>query len=1006
MHMVAKVQSQIFISYARADDEAFVERLHRDLETAGLVVWWDRDTMASRGRTFLQEIRDAIETVDRVIAVIGPGAIRSEYVRYEWEHALLFAKGLLPILRLGDYSLVPSELLPEDDHGLAATDLGSLHCPDFRAERPYEEALKELVAIIRQPVASLGAYDGTPALPPYFLPRRDDLQRLKEKVLADVLRPTVITSAKQIVAIQGMGGIGKSVLAAAFARAINTRRVMADGILWLSAGRDATKLTLLDNMKAIGTAFGGAEKEYLDEASARRHLPKVLENKTCLIILDDVWSMEQVEPFRDSIGPRCRLLITTRDGSLVTTLEAQEQRVDVLSDEQALALLADWSGQIPDALPEGARRVAEECGNLPFALALCGAMARDGTPWPDLLDALHEADLTFIEARLPRYEFPNVLRAIRASVDMLARTAAAAVGRYHELAVFPSDAAVPEAAVLTLWCRAEGFSERNARKLLTALGRKALLTVQGESPDRRVSLHDLQHDYLRAVAGDGISTLHGILVDAYRLQCPGGWASGTNDGYFFDHLRDHLLEAGLVGELCQLLLDLAWLERKATIGLVFDLPRDYAVCLRACPADDPRRRNIRLLEQAIRNDINFIARHPSTVFQCLWNNGWWYDCDEAKNHLALPEEGWPRMRPPWEQDEPRLSTLLERWRIEKEALQTGFVWLRSLRPPPWPLGNSQIACMFPIRDRQPSPRVFDTRPRSQFPDEVNNVVISSDGTRIVSGAADNTIRIWDVQTGKEINCLFGHGGGVNGVAFSPDGGRIVSGADDTTIRIWDAKSGAELACLRGHAWRVYSVAISPDGAYIVSCSRDGTIRLWNAEPSKELAVPQEMGMPSSQIRCIGISPVGMVVVGVHFWDNRLLVFDGNTGRLAARLPGPEIGNANQIEFSPGGSVIVEFSEDTCFYGGDPLTFRGSVPEPIRALGLNLAKPRDYPWAARRRGSETVVERFDDGREVAWFPLPLEEIATHPSGHTWAGSGFDGVYVAIITLEGDLGVIPP
>src|SRR5512132_1072216 len=106
--MVAKVQPRVFISYARSDDELFVERLHRDLEAAGIYVWWDRDTMASRGRTFLQEIRDAIEAVDRVVAVIGPGAIHSDYVRYEWEHALLFAKGLVPILRLGDYGLVPS----------------------------------------------------------------------------------------------------------------------------------------------------------------------------------------------------------------------------------------------------------------------------------------------------------------------------------------------------------------------------------------------------------------------------------------------------------------------------------------------------------------------------------------------------------------------------------------------------------------------------------------------------------------------------------------------------------------------------------------------------------------------------------------------------------------------------------------------------------------------------------------------------------------------------------
>ena len=195
-------------------------------------------------------------------------------------------------------------------------------------------------------------------------PGGDDLRRLKETVLADVLRRTVITSAKQTAALQGMGGIGKSVLAAAFGRAINTRRAMGDGILWLTAGQDATKLTLLTNIKAVETAFGDADAHYVDEVSAQKRLPDVLADKVCLIILDDVWSIEQVEPFRNALRPRCRLLVTTRDGSLVTALGAEEHRVDVLSEEQALALLAEWSGEVRETLAEGARQVVEGCGNL------------------------------------------------------------------------------------------------------------------------------------------------------------------------------------------------------------------------------------------------------------------------------------------------------------------------------------------------------------------------------------------------------------------------------------------------------------------------------------------------------------------------------------------------------------------------------------------------------------------------------------------------------------------
>ena len=115
-------------------------------------------------------------------------------------------------------------------------------------------------------------------------------------------------SAGQVVALQGMGGIGKSVLAAALAHTIAARRAFADGIVWLSAGPEATDLTRLGNMRRVGDALGDDPQHYVEEPTAKLHLATVLAAKVCLIILDDVWSMDQVEAFRDALGPRCRLL--------------------------------------------------------------------------------------------------------------------------------------------------------------------------------------------------------------------------------------------------------------------------------------------------------------------------------------------------------------------------------------------------------------------------------------------------------------------------------------------------------------------------------------------------------------------------------------------------------------------------------------------------------------------------------------------------------------------------
>jgi WD40 repeat protein len=88
------------------------------------------------------------------------------------------------------------------------------------------------------------------------------------------------------------------------------------------------------------------------------------------------------------------------------------------------------------------------------------------------------------------------------------------------------------------------------------------------------------------------------------------------------------------------------------------------------------------------------------------------------------------------------------------------------------------------------------------------VAISRDGTCIVSGSNDKTVKVWDAATGKEVLSLKGHTGQVRSVAISSDGKRIVSGSEDHTVKVWDAATGQEMLSLKGHTDSVSSVAIS------------------------------------------------------------------------------------------------------------------------------------------------------------------------------------------------------
>ncbi|KAF8646088.1 hypothetical protein AX14_009113 [Amanita brunnescens Koide BX004] len=90
----------------------------------------------------------------------------------------------------------------------------------------------------------------------------------------------------------------------------------------------------------------------------------------------------------------------------------------------------------------------------------------------------------------------------------------------------------------------------------------------------------------------------------------------------------------------------------------------------------------------------------------------------------------------------------------------------------------------------------------------------------------------------ELMKLQGHRSTVNSLAFSPDGSKIISGSSDTTLRIWDASTGVEvLPPLRGHDDWVCSVAFSPDGSKIISGSFDETIRVWDASTGVEMLPP-------------------------------------------------------------------------------------------------------------------------------------------------------------------------
>ncbi|MCX4920003.1 NB-ARC domain-containing protein [Streptomyces sp. NBC_00687] len=868
----------------------------------------------------------------------------------------------------------------------------------------------------------------TPEIPQWVVDRAQAKQVAAELGRARRLRSVGITTAA---GLHGAGGFGKSTLAEMVWADRRVRRRFRGRIYRVTLGLDVRSRAEITAKVAETTRFITGDTTVFDDPDlAGAHLGRLLDTRPpTLLILDDVWSAEQLAPFLTG-GAKCRRLITTRLPEVLPG-GAYLVRVDEMSAAQARQVLAFG---LADKLPEDTMLgLLRATGCWPLLLRICNRYMRrrfdvgmkvpissaeilrklvsDG---PAGLDPRGPVDLNDPCARQTA-----VTAAVEAGTDLLP---AGGFERFIELGVFAEDESVPVGLIIALWQATGSLCPEKSRDLISDLGGLSLLDLDSDRSGS-VRLHDVIRDLLRNRLGDGgMQRVNGALVDAVAAGLPladpqpGGGTGPVHawwlhsDRYITNHVVTHLRHAGRAHEAETLALDLRWIEHRLTEGgataALADMSRLPSSLARQAATDFAR--SAHLFEPVVpAHALGAVLR--SRLAGCTaWRSqaGAWQSASPALHNR------WPLPDTP---DPAQIRVLASHIGTARAvAFSPDGTWLATA-------SDVDTVRMCHLATGRTIAILAGHSGR------VNSVAVSPDGTWLATGGHDGVVRIWDVATGHATATLTGHGGHsgrVNSVAVSPDGTWLATGGHDGVARIWDVAAGQVTATLPEHSGSgpVNSVAVSPDGTWLATGGHDGVVRIWDVATGHATATlaetpsgsvwrnpvvhrrPRGPTMPPGQaaamgvgtrhtVKSLAISPDGTWLVtggnygGVRIWDLA-------TGQATATLTGHS-GSVNSVAISPDGTQLATGDDGTVRIWNATAERATHVETDASYTGLvdSVAVSPDGTW---------IAAGCDDGRVRFWnvatglitavwsaYTGWVTAVAVSPDGTRLAVGGNDG-----------------
>ena len=752
-------------------------------------------------------------------------------------------------------------------------------------QRRYERGLQALAPAVQRPE-------------PWVVDRPGEVDQIVAALQRRAGGTVGITTA-----VHGAGGFGKTTVAKLVRADRRVLRRYRGRIYWVTLGRDARKQALTGLVNGlIAQVDPGRAVAFTDTRQAGEHLGALLASgPRRLLVLDDVWSEEQVAVF--PAGGKSARLVTTRNPSLAAGTVVPV-KVDQMSAKQAQTLLLAGLPPLPPRVVHG---LVKETGRWPLLVRLVNKILADQAKLQpdvtaaaeDLLNRLRSggalqvdqwtgAATQDLDVNDPDQRRTAIRATIQASTSLLNPTE---LIRFAELAIFVEDETIPVTLITALWKATGGLDRMAAGALCTRLADLALLALIPGSDGGAVTMHDVIRDYLRdELGGARLAELHQVLLDAVAGDLPKAapvaagadmvtawWELPEAARYLWEHLIGHLLAAERPAEAGELAADLRWVGARLQFG---PAGPSADLALIGTPRTERLRR---VLGQAAHL---LTPTHPAhSLIDILYGKvshdpEWGNQAQALAPTRKLPAliNNWPRS----DQPDPALRRIL--------AGHTNGVTAVAIAPDgTWLATASQ----------DKSARIWDAatgqqRHHLRHTSLVRSVAIAPDGTWLATASWDNSARIWDAATGQQRHHLR-HPGMVL-VAIAPDGTWLATAGWENSARIWDAATGQQRHHLTGHTSPVRSVAIAPDGTWLATASRDKSARIWDAATGQQ----RHHLRHTSPVTAVAIAPDGTWLATASP-DRSARIWDAATGSAIAVMR--VHGSLHHCAMSPSGQSL-------------------------------------------------------------------------------------------------------